>query len=50
MRTSAGYSQYVSDGNALFSLLGFLGMYALLSILFVVLMYRIVQHGPEAAA
>lgn len=50
MRTSAGYSQYVSDGNVLFSLLGFLGMYALLSILFVVLMYRIVQHGPEAAA
>jgi cytochrome d ubiquinol oxidase subunit I len=50
MRTSVGYSQYVSDGNALFSLLGFLGMYALLSILFVVLMYRIVQHGPEAAA
>jgi len=48
MRTSAGYSDTVSAGNGLFTLLGFMGLYALLSILFTVLMYREISHGPEA--
>ena len=46
MRTSAGYSKYVSAGNGLFTLLGFMGMYTVLSILFIVLVYRIVEKGP----
>jgi cytochrome bd ubiquinol oxidase subunit I len=50
MRTSAGYSDTVSAGNGLFTLLGFMGLYALLSILFTVLIYREISHGPEARA
>ncbi|HUB19175.1 MAG TPA: cytochrome ubiquinol oxidase subunit I, partial [Acidobacteriaceae bacterium] len=50
IRTSAGYSMHVSAGNALFTLLGFLGMYAVLSILWVVLVYRFIAQGPDAAA
>ena len=50
MRTSEGYSNLVSAGNGLFTLLGFMGLYALLSILFTVLMYREISHGPEAVA
>jgi cytochrome d ubiquinol oxidase subunit I len=48
IRTSDGYSKYVSTGNSLFTLLGFMGMYSVLSILFIVLVYRIVEQGPVA--
>ncbi len=50
IRTSAGYSPHVSAGNTLFTLLGFLGMYSVLSILWIVLVYRFIQTGPAAAA
>jgi cytochrome d ubiquinol oxidase subunit I len=46
IRTSEGYSKYVSSGNSLFTLLGFMGLYTVLSILFVVLVYRIIYEGP----
>ena len=46
IRTSEGYSKYVSSGNSLFTLLGFMGLYTVLSILFVVLVYRIIDTGP----
>jgi cytochrome d ubiquinol oxidase subunit I len=46
IRTSQGYSKYVSAGNGLFTLLGFMGMYAVLSVLFIVLVYRIIDKGP----
>ncbi|MGM0576005.1 MAG: cytochrome ubiquinol oxidase subunit I [Myxococcota bacterium] len=49
MRTVDGYSDNVSGGNVVFTLLGFMGLYALLSILYVVLMTRIIGHGPEEA-
>jgi len=49
IRTSQGYSKYVSSGNSLFTLLGFMGLYTLLSILFVVLVYRIIESGPAPA-
>ena len=49
MRTAAGYSHHVSAGNALFTLLGFLGMYTLLGVLFLFLVGREIHHGPEAA-
>jgi len=49
MRTSQGSSAHVSSGNAMFTLLGFMGMYAVLSILFLFLMRRIIEQGPEAA-
>ncbi|MFB3915695.1 MAG: cytochrome ubiquinol oxidase subunit I [Terriglobales bacterium] len=47
MRTSEGYSQRVSAGNGLFTLLGFMGMYTVLSILFLFLVRREIEHGPE---
>ncbi len=47
MRTSEGYSSMVSAGNGLFTLLGFMGLYALLGLLFTVLVYREISHGPE---
>ena len=49
MRTDKGFSANVSPGNALFTLMGFMGMYALLSILYLFMMQREIEHGPEAA-
>jgi cytochrome d ubiquinol oxidase subunit I len=46
LRTNAGYSANVSAGNGLFTLLGFMGMYTVLSILFIILIWREVGHGP----
>jgi cytochrome d ubiquinol oxidase subunit I len=47
IRTAHGLSPRVSSGNAMFTLLGFMGMYALLGILFLFLIRREVEHGPE---
>jgi len=46
MRTSAGFSTLVSAGSVWFTLLGFFGIYALLAILFLFLVYREIEHGP----
>jgi cytochrome d ubiquinol oxidase subunit I len=46
IRTSGGYSRNVSASNGLFTLLGFMGMYTVLSILFIVLVYRVIERGP----
>ncbi len=50
LRTSEGYSKYVSAGNSLFTLLGFMGLYTVLSVLFIVLIYREISHGPDVHA
>ncbi len=47
MRTPDGASLHVSAGNTLFTLIGFMGMYALLSILFLFLVYQEIARGPE---
>jgi cytochrome d ubiquinol oxidase subunit I len=47
MRTQAGFSNTVSASNTLFTLLGFMGLYSLLSILFIVLIYRQIDQGPD---
>jgi cytochrome bd ubiquinol oxidase subunit I len=47
MRTEHGFSPTVSAGNGLFTLLGFMGMYTVLSMLFLFLIWREVGHGPE---
>ena len=49
MRTQQGFSNTVSAANTLFTLLGFMGLYSLLSILFIVLIYREIDHGPAPA-
>ncbi len=50
MRTADAHSENVSGGNTLFTLLGFAGLYALLSVLYLFLAARIVTEGPPAAA
>jgi cytochrome d ubiquinol oxidase subunit I len=47
MRTSEGFSDTVSASNGLFTLLGFMGLYTLLGLLFTVLVYREIDIGPE---
>jgi cytochrome d ubiquinol oxidase subunit I len=46
MRTAAGSSVNVSAGNALFTLIGFMGLYTVLAILFLFLVKREIDHGP----
>ena len=47
MRTADGYSKLVSAGNGLFTLLGFMGMYMVLGILFLFLVRREIEKGPS---
>src|ERR1051325_10361467 len=47
LRTEHGFSANVSAGNGLFTLLGFMGMYMVLGILFLMLIWREIMHGPE---
>ena len=50
MRTADGMSPRVSAGNGLFTLMGFMGMYLVLGILFLFLIQREIEHGPERDA
>ena len=50
MRTTEGYSKYVSAGNGLFTLLGFMGLYTVLAILFLALVQHEIAHGPAPAS
>jgi cytochrome d ubiquinol oxidase subunit I len=50
MRTQAGVSPQVSSGNVWFTLIGFMGMYTVLSILFLFLVYRVIERGPLASS
>ena len=50
LRTSEGASPLVSAGNALFTLIGFMGLYSVLSILFLFLVYREIALAPALAA
>ena len=48
MMTRDGYSKTVSACNGTFTLLGFLGMYTVLAILFLFLVRREIEAGPAA--
>ena len=50
MRTANGASANVSAGNGLFSLLGFMGLYMVLGILFLFLIAKEVREGPSSTA
>ena len=50
VRTETGFSSNVSAGNALFTLLGFMGLYALLSIFYLFLLQRQLDEGPTTRA
>jgi cytochrome d ubiquinol oxidase subunit I len=45
--TAQGGSPTVSSGNTLFTLLGFIGLYLLLGLLFVILIGKIINKGPQ---
>jgi cytochrome d ubiquinol oxidase subunit I len=47
LRTTAGTSARVSASSSLFTLLGFMGLYALLGVLFLFLIAREIGHGPD---
>jgi len=47
MRTAQGVSPRVGAGNAWFTLIGFMGMYTVLAILWLFLVYREIEEGPE---
>jgi cytochrome bd ubiquinol oxidase subunit I len=49
-RTAEGASPLVHSGNALFTLLGFLGLYLMLGILFLFLFVETIRHGPAGHA
>jgi cytochrome d ubiquinol oxidase subunit I len=49
MRTNEGFSRNVSAGNGMFTLLGFMGMYLILGVLFLFLVRREIEHGPPLA-
>jgi cytochrome d ubiquinol oxidase subunit I len=49
MRTAEGASPLVHSGNALFTLIGFLGIYLLLGLVFLFLLLETVRHGPAPA-
>ena len=47
MRTAQGVSPRVSAGNGLFTLLGFMGLYFVLGVLFLFLVSREIDQGPH---
>ncbi len=49
LRTADGVSPLVHSGNALFTLLGYLGIYLMLGLLFLFLMAEIIRHGPASS-
>lgn len=48
MKTSAGASPNISQGNVMFTLLGFMGLYLFLAVLYFFLATRIINQGPDA--
>jgi cytochrome d ubiquinol oxidase subunit I len=49
-RTSEGYSEVVSSGDIVFTLIGFVGLYFVLGLLFLGLVGREISHGPAEEA
>jgi cytochrome d ubiquinol oxidase subunit I len=47
LRTAKGISPTVSSGNTLFTLLGFMGLYFILGVLFLILVGKTIAKGPE---
>jgi cytochrome d ubiquinol oxidase subunit I len=47
-RTDKGYSQVVSAGDTIFTLIGFVGLYFVLGLLFLYLTGREIHKGPDA--
>lgn len=50
LHTADGVSPLVHSGNALFTLIGFLGLYLFLGLLFLFLLAETIRHGPAEVA
>ncbi len=50
LRTTEGFSANVSAANGLFTLLGFMGLYGMLTLFYLFLLQREIGHGPGASA
>jgi cytochrome bd ubiquinol oxidase subunit I len=50
MRVDQGFSSHVIAGNSMFTLLGYMGLYLVLGILFLFLIQREITHGPASPA
>ena len=48
MKTAQGSSQNVSSGNVGFTLLGFMGLYLLLALVYFALFLKVIGEGPES--
>jgi cytochrome bd ubiquinol oxidase subunit I len=46
-RTSEGYSKVVNNGSATFTLIGFIGLYFVLGLVFLYLVAREIGRGPD---
>ena len=46
-RTSQGYSKAIGSGEALFTLIGFTGLYFLLGLLYLLLIGREIMHSAD---
>jgi cytochrome d ubiquinol oxidase subunit I len=46
-RTRDGYSKVVNNGETIFTLIGFTGLYFVLGLLFLYLVGREIEHGPD---
>jgi cytochrome bd ubiquinol oxidase subunit I len=49
-RTSQGASDVVNAGNVLFTLIGFMGLYFVLGVLYLFMIGREIAHGPQDAS
>jgi cytochrome d ubiquinol oxidase subunit I len=49
LHTADGLSPLISSGNGLFTLLGFLGLYLLMGLAYLVIVLRLFNRGPETA-
>jgi len=49
-RTEQGYSQVVSNGDVIFTLIGFCGLYLAVGVMFLFMIAREINHGPEEKA
>jgi cytochrome d ubiquinol oxidase subunit I len=45
-RTQAGYSEVVSNGDVIFTLIGFCGLYLAVGVMFLFMVGREINHGP----
>jgi cytochrome d ubiquinol oxidase subunit I len=50
MRTHAGSSPMVNEGEVVFTTIGFMGLYLVVGVLFLYLVGRELQHGPQLAS